>query len=42
MTRMRRIDGADVFVEGEGPQSIVMAHGWPDTHRLWDPTERAL
>ena len=30
-----RIDGVEVFVEGVGP-AIVMIHGWPDTHRLWD------
>jgi len=23
-------------VEGEGGESIVMIHGWPDTYRLWD------
>lgn len=31
-----RIDGVEVFVEGEGSDAIVMLHGWPDTHRLWD------
>ena len=30
------IDGADVHVEGDGDQVIVMVHGWPDTYRLWD------
>jgi pimeloyl-ACP methyl ester carboxylesterase len=30
------IDGIDVLVEGEGSQTIVMIHGWPDTYRLWD------
>ena len=30
------IDDIDVFVEGTGAQSIVMIHGWPDTHRVWD------
>ena len=24
-------------VEGEGPRTIVMVHGWPDTEALWDP-----
>lgn len=28
--------GPDILVEGEGPQTIVMVHGWPDTWRLWD------
>ena len=31
-----QIGGIDVFVEGEGAESIVMIHGWPDTYRLWD------
>lgn len=31
-----QIDGIDVHVEGEGDESIVMIHGWPDTYRLWD------
>ncbi len=30
------IDGVDVHVVGEGAESIVMIHGWPDTWRLWD------
>lgn len=30
------VDGVEVFIEGEGPQTVVMIHGWPDTHRLWD------
>jgi len=29
------IDGLDVLIEGDGPESIVMIHGWPDTYRLW-------
>jgi cis-3-alkyl-4-acyloxetan-2-one decarboxylase len=31
-----QIDGIDIHVEGEGPETIVMIHGWPDTWRLWD------
>jgi len=31
-----KIGGIDVFVEGDGDESIVMIHGWPDTYRLWD------
>jgi pimeloyl-ACP methyl ester carboxylesterase len=31
-----QIDGVDVHVEGEGGETIVMIHGWPDTYRLWD------
>jgi pimeloyl-ACP methyl ester carboxylesterase len=30
------IDSVDVFVEGAGAETLVMLHGWPDTHRLWD------
>jgi len=30
------VNGVGVFVEGDGPESIVMIHGWPDTYRLWD------
>jgi pimeloyl-ACP methyl ester carboxylesterase len=31
-----------VVVEGSGPKSIVMIHGWPDTYRLWDGQVAAL
>ena len=30
------------IVEGSGPRTIVMIHGWPDTHRLWDGAVAAL
>lgn len=36
MSAPLQVDGIDVFVEGEGDESIVMIHGWPDTYRLWD------
>ncbi len=36
MKHQQIIDGIDVFIEGQGAQSIVMIHGWPDTYRLWD------
>lgn len=36
------VDGVEVIVEGAGPQAIVMVHGWPDTHRLWDAQVAAL
>ncbi len=36
------IDGIEVFVEGRGPQIILMIHGWPDTCRLWDKTIEGL
>ncbi|NGZ83964.1 alpha/beta fold hydrolase [Duganella aceris] len=30
------VDGVDVYIEGEGAETIVMIHGWPDTYRVWD------
>jgi pimeloyl-ACP methyl ester carboxylesterase len=36
------VQGIDVFIEGDGPQTVVMIHGWPDTLRLWDATVDAL
>ena len=36
------VEGIDVFIEGDGPQTVLMIHGWPDTHRLWDATVEAL
>ena len=30
------VAGIDVHVDGEGGETIVMVHGWPDTYRLWD------
>jgi pimeloyl-ACP methyl ester carboxylesterase len=32
----------DAIVEGAGAKAIVMVHGWPDTHRLWDRQVEAL
>jgi pimeloyl-ACP methyl ester carboxylesterase len=32
----------DTIVEGAGARAIVMVHGWPDTHRLWDRQVEAL
>jgi pimeloyl-ACP methyl ester carboxylesterase len=32
----------DMVVEGAGPKTIVMIHGWPDTYRLWDGQAAAL
>jgi pimeloyl-ACP methyl ester carboxylesterase len=37
-----RVDSVEVIVEGAGPKAIVMIHGWPDTHRLWDAQVEAL
>jgi cis-3-alkyl-4-acyloxetan-2-one decarboxylase len=36
------INGIDVFIEGTGAHTVVMVHGWPDTHRLWDASVQAL
>jgi pimeloyl-ACP methyl ester carboxylesterase len=36
------IDGISVQVEGDGPGSVVMVHGWPDTWQLWDAQVDAL
>ena len=30
------VHGTDVLVEGRGETTLVMVHGWPDTHHLWD------
>jgi pimeloyl-ACP methyl ester carboxylesterase len=37
-----RIGDVDVMIEGAGPQTVVMIHGWPDTHALWDAQVDAL
>ncbi len=34
--------GIDVHVEGDGAETIVMVHGWPDTYHLWDRQVEAL
>lgn len=36
------VDDVQVFVEGAGDEVVVMVHGWPDTHALWDGTVGAL
>jgi pimeloyl-ACP methyl ester carboxylesterase len=35
------VDGVEVVVEGSGPP-VLLLHGWPDTHRLWDAQVEAL
>ena len=38
-------DGApevELHVDGRGPETLVMVHGWPDTWRLWDAQVEAL
>ncbi len=36
-----KIDGIDILIEGSG-EPVVLLHGWPDTHRLWDAQVAAL
>jgi cis-3-alkyl-4-acyloxetan-2-one decarboxylase len=36
-----RVDGIELHIDGQGP-TVVMIHGWPDTHRLWDGQVNAL
>ncbi len=28
--------GIPVYIDGDGPDTIVMLHGWPDTHEIWE------
>lgn len=42
MTAPVSVDGVDVWVSGQGADTVVMLHGWPDTHHLWDATVAAL
>jgi pimeloyl-ACP methyl ester carboxylesterase len=36
------VQGIDVIIEGNGQDTVLMIHGWPDTRRLWDGTVEAL
>ncbi len=36
------VNGTEVRIEGSGPGTIVLLHGWPDTLDLWDTTVDAL
>ncbi len=40
-TRMT-VEDIEVFIEGEGSETLLMIHGWPDTYHLWDSTVEAL
>lgn len=33
---------SEIFIEGQGEQTVVLIHGWPDTYRVWDGTVLAL
>lgn len=36
MSSVVSVASLDAYIEGDGPETIVMIHGWPDTYRLWD------
>jgi pimeloyl-ACP methyl ester carboxylesterase len=36
------IDGVPIHVDGDHGPALLMVHGLPDTHRLWDGTVHAL
>ena len=36
MSTVVKIASVDVHLEGNGAETLVMIHGWPDTHRIWD------
>jgi cis-3-alkyl-4-acyloxetan-2-one decarboxylase len=36
------VGDVEVIVDGQGREAIVFVHGWPDTHRLWEPQVAAL
>ena len=36
------IQGVDIHIEGNGPDTLLMLHGWPDTLALWNDTVLAL
>ena len=37
-----KVGDVEVVVEGEGGSVVVLIHGWPDSHRLWDGQVEAL
>lgn len=36
MAAALQVDDVEIHVDGAGPDTLVMVHGWPDTWRLWD------
>lgn len=36
------IDDVTVHVQGQGEQILLLLHGWPDSHQLWDTTVAGL
>lgn len=35
MTPQMHVDGIPLYIAGDGPETIIMIHGWPDTYRIW-------
>lgn len=42
MSNLVSVADVDVHVEGEGAETIIMVHGWPDTYRVWDAQVQGL
>ena len=40
--RLFDVNGTEVRVQGQGNDTVLMLHGWPDTLALWDGTVAAL
>ena len=36
------VEGVEIWLQGQGEHTLLMLHGWPDTHHLWDGTVAAL
>lgn len=36
------VQDTEVWLQGQGEDTVLMLHGWPDTHALWDGTVAAL
>jgi pimeloyl-ACP methyl ester carboxylesterase len=36
------VQGIEVLIDGTGPDTVLMLHGWPDNLALWDSTVAAL
>lgn len=35
MKKTIHVQGTKVYINGEGKSTIMMIHGWPDTHEIW-------
>jgi len=42
MSHVVSVADVDVHIDGNGTETIVMVHGWPDTYRLWDAQVQVL